>query len=202
MRRLMPRLRTYLGFHLLRVLVMPLDAVPPIRPEHLSLRYAALTQADLASWCREPDLELDEERALAALRRGDLCIGVTENGARVGYIWFAFGRAPHIDGAWVQFGSRTRYLYKAFVRPSYRGRRISAELYSRASEICPRRGKTLGVLVVDVDNIKSLRASTRAGWIQVGYAGFMRFLGLLFPFRSLGTRSFGLRFGGPPESRS
>src|SRR2546428_10677022 len=98
MGRLMPRLRTYLGFHLLRVLIARLDDEPPIRRQHPELRYAALTEAQLVGWCRDPELELDEERVKAALRRGDVCIGVTERGRPVGYGWFAFGATPHIDG--------------------------------------------------------------------------------------------------------
>jgi hypothetical protein len=47
MGRLMPRLRSYLGFHLLRVLMKRLDNVPPIRPEHPGLRYAAMTEEQL-----------------------------------------------------------------------------------------------------------------------------------------------------------
>jgi GNAT superfamily N-acetyltransferase len=128
------------------------------------------------------------------LRRGDVCIGVREHKTPVGYIWFAFGSAPHIHGAWVRVEPRARYLYKAFLRPAYRGRRISPELYIRASEICPRRGRTLGILTVYADNLRGLKASHRAGWIDIGCAGFLRCLGALLAFRSPGTRKYGFSF--------
>lgn len=181
--------------------MLRLDDVPPIRPEHPELRYAALTEEQLLGWCKDPELELDEERTKAALRRGDVCIGVLEAGRPVGYVWFAFGNTPHIHGAWVRLTAGTRYLYKAFIRPQYRGRRIGPEMYVRGSALCPRRGRTVGVLAVDLDNMRGLRASRRAGWSQIGLAGFLRIPGRILPFRSPGARRHGFAFFGKDELR-
>jgi GNAT superfamily N-acetyltransferase len=196
----MPRLRTYLGFHLLRVFIVRLEDVAPIRREHPELRYAAMTQGDLVAWCRDPELELDEERAKAALRRGDVCIGVSDAGRPVGYVWFAFGATPHVHGASVRLPAHARYLYKAFIRPQYRGRGIGPQMYLRGSELCPRRGRTLGVLTVDIDNARGLGASRRAGWTPVGVAAFWRFCGWILPYRSPGARSYGFAFFGAPAT--
>jgi GNAT superfamily N-acetyltransferase len=195
---LMPWLRSKLGFHLLRVLVMPLDGLPPVKVKHPNLRYAALTEAEALEWCKDPELELNPERVSAAFRRGDFCVGVSEQGRPVGYIWFAFEPAPHIQGAWVYFDPRCRYSYKSFIRPSHRGRRISQELYTQANEICPRRGTVLGILTVDVDNRASLEASRRVGRIPVGYAGFLSLFGRVLAFRTPGAARFGFALGGEP----
>lgn len=107
---------------------------------------------------------------------------------------FAFRSAPHIHGTWVRLPSGARYLYKAFIRPAYRGRGIAPELYVRASQMCPRRGTRLGVLTVDVDNTRGLRTARRSGWNPVGSAGFWQLARWVLPFRSAGARRYGFGF--------
>src|SRR4051812_14531234 len=115
-RRFVRDLRSYFGFHLLRVFMVPLDDAPRIRPEQSGLRYAALTHAELLQWCRDPALELDEIKAVTALRRGDICMGAMDGERLIGYVWFAFGHTPHVEGSWVRLQGGARYLYKAFIR--------------------------------------------------------------------------------------
>ena len=193
----MPWLRSHLGVHLLKVLAMPLDMVHGNQTAHDYLDYVALTEDEVLAWCSDPELELDEARVRAAYQRGDVCVAALDAGRVIGYMWFAFGPVPHIRGIWVKFGPAARYSYKSFIRPSYRGRGIAPQLYRRANEICPRRGRVLNVLMVDIDNEASLRASYAAGRVPVGYAGFFTLLGLTFTFRSPGARRCGFAFYRP-----
>jgi ribosomal protein S18 acetylase RimI-like enzyme len=196
MGRFLTRLRSYLGLHLLRVFMVRLEDGPPLMPLQSGLRYAALTEGELLAWCRDPELELDEQRMRAALRRGDLCVGVSDQGTPVGYVWFAFRSAPHVHDTWVRLPSGARYLYKAFIRPSYRGRGIAPEMYVRASRMCPRRGMSFGVLTVDADNSRGLSTALRSGWNPVGSAGFWLLPPWALPFRSAGARRYGFAFTG------
>jgi ribosomal protein S18 acetylase RimI-like enzyme len=200
-RRFIRALRSYFGFHVLRVFMVPLEGAPRIRPAQSGLRYAALTEPELLDGCRDPALELDEAKVLTALRRGDICIGALDRGRLVGYVWFAFGDTPHVEGSWVHLQESARYLYKAFIRPDYRRRGIAPQMYASASALCPRRGRRLGVLAVDADNAAGLRTPRRAGWRAIGYAGFVRCLGRILAFRSYGPRSYGFAFFAPRESR-
>jgi GNAT superfamily N-acetyltransferase len=193
----MPWLRSYLGVHLLRVLAMPLDRVHGNHPAHSHLDYAALTEKEVLGWCSDAELELDEARVRAAYQRGDVCVAALDAGRLIGYMWFAFNAVPHIHGVWVQVGAAARYSYKSFVRPSHRGRGIAPQMYRRANQICPRRGRSLNVLIVDLDNKASLRASYAAGRVTVGYAGFLCLLGKTFTFRSPGARRCGFGFYRP-----
>jgi GNAT superfamily N-acetyltransferase len=193
----LPWLRSHLGTHLLRVLAMPLDGVPGNRAAHSHLDHAALTEKEALRWCSDPELELNEARVRAAYQRGDVCVAAMDAGRVVGYVWFAFNAAPHIHGVWVKFGAAARYSYKSFVRPSHRGRGIARQMYHRANQICPRRGRSLNVLIVDLDNKASLRASYAAGRVPVGYAGFLCALGRTFTFRSPGARRYGFAFYRP-----
>ena len=194
---LMRLLRRYVGLHVLRVLVMPLDGLPPVKAQHPGLRYVPLPESEALAWCDHPDLEMAREEVAAAYARGDLIVGVTERGEPVGYVWFAFGAAPHTNGVWLQVAPDTRYSYRAFIRPSHRGRRIAQELYTRASEICPRRGRTKGLIVIYADNAVSLRASISAGRVPVGYAGYLAWRGRILPFRSPGAIKHGLQLVSP-----
>lgn len=193
---IMSNLRKRFGFHLLSVLAAPLDGLPPVRVEHPELAYIPLTEREALTWCEDPGMDLTPGPVAASYARGDLCVGVTEGGHPVGYVWFAFGAAPHAD-AWVQFDGATRYAYKAFIRAESRGRRISQELYTRAGEICPRRGRTQALVLVYTDNAVSLRASRRAGRRTIGWAGYWKCFGRILPFRTPGARRFGMRFSSP-----
>lgn len=190
---LMARLRKFLGLHVFRVLVMPLDGLPALKVRHPELRYEPLSEQTAQTWCDDREMELDAGAVRAAYLRGDVCVGVSSSLGPVGYVWFAFDRAPH-GGCWVEFHNRIRYAYKAFIRPSWRGRRISQELYTRASEICPRRDRTLGLIIIYSDNAVSLRASLAAGRSVAGYAGYLQWFRLILPFRSPGVRQHGFRF--------
>lgn len=190
-------LRSRLGIHVLRVLAMPLDTWPPLQAPRSTLDYAVLAESQILAWCGDPELELDEERVRAACQRGDVCVAALEAGRLVGYMWFAFDAVPHIRGVWVKFGASARYSYKSFVRPSHRGRGIAPEMYRRANALCPRRGRSINLLVVDVDNTASLRASYAAGRVAVGYVGFFSLLGRTFTFRSPGARRCGFAFFRP-----
>ena len=59
-----------------------------------------------------------------ALGRGGLCLGALDGSALVGYVWFAYEIAPHVDGIWVKVPPRAVYRFKSFVRRSHRGRGI------------------------------------------------------------------------------
>src|SRR5919201_1687578 len=134
-RRIIRALRFYLGLHMFRVFIVRLDDAPALRQEQSGLRYAALTEPELLAWCRDGELELDEAKVLAALRRGDICIGALQGSRLVGYVWFAFGNTPHVEGSWVRVAQSTRYLYKAFIRPGSRRRGFAPKMYAAASAL-------------------------------------------------------------------
>ena len=182
----MRRLRSHLAFHLLRVLIVRLDDMPPTRREHPELRYAALTQEDVVAWCTDAELELDEERAKAALRRGDVCIGVSDAGRPVGYVWFAFGATPSVQG-----------LHPSPVpRPRHRTANVPARQPSSARAAAARSASSPWTSTTPGD---SAHRGARAG-TPVGVAGFWRFCGWILPYRSPGARSYGFAFFGAPAT--
>lgn len=194
--RVVSFLRRRLGLNLCRLFVR---APPALRGEARAVagpfEYRLAREAELLEAARDVALEIDAGQVRAAFRSGDLCVGCFEAGRLVGYLWYAFGSAPHGGGLRVEFDSAAeRYAYRAFTHPRYRRRGVGEALFSLAGEICPRHGRTLDVCLVYVDNPASLRAVGRAGWRVAGYAGYLQRPGVFFGFRSGGARRLGVRF--------
>ncbi len=192
--RLMPFLRRKLGLNLYRVLVRALPDQPEPRVLKGQLEYRMVSEAELLPWCPHPGLDLKEKTLRPAFARGDRCVGAFEGDQLVGYVFFAFQATPDTDGTWVDFDSRTRYAYKSFVLPAYRGRRMGLELYQLSALVCPSQDRSLDMIIVHTDNTPSLRSAQSVGGRAVGYGGYWKVLGRFVLFRSPGTRRFGFRY--------
>ena len=87
--------------HVLRVFSRPLLAhARSAPPPGLDLRPLGL--AELISHSRDPKLDLREAMIRESLQRGGLCLGALDGNTLAGYVWFAYGVAPHVDGIWVK----------------------------------------------------------------------------------------------------
>jgi GNAT superfamily N-acetyltransferase len=193
----MSRLYRYCGFNLCRVMARALPDEPVPRDFKGILEYRMVEEAQLLRWCADSELELSEEKLRRAFVRGDRCVGAFERGKLVGYMLFAFQPAPDGDDVWVAFHRDLRYAYKGYLRPAYRGRRIGTELFRAGALVCPREDRSIEVTMIHTHNTRSLRAAHSAGWMSVGYAGYVKALGLFVPFRSPGARGYGFRFFEP-----
>jgi ribosomal protein S18 acetylase RimI-like enzyme len=187
-------LRRRLGVHFYYVLVRPLQAGWCMGAPPSGLDYRVLEEQDLLDYCAEAELDLRQPSVLAALAAGDVCVGALDRGALAGYVWYSFRSAAHVDGVRVQVGPRLRYAYKVHVRPGHRGRGIARELLARGAELCPRRGRELGLSFVAPDNAASLRAFAAAGWRRAGYAGYVKWRGRFRAFASAGAARAGAGF--------
>lgn len=187
-------IRRRLGVNICRVLARPLASGTVAVVRYPNLVYRVADEAELLEAAADGALDLNPLQVRAAFRRGDSCVACFDGGGIIGYVWYAFGTAPHGEGIWVNFDAGARYAYKAFIHPAYRGKRLGLELYGRAGEICPRQGCELGVSLIYLDNTPSLRAATKVGWRTVGYAGYLRGWGIFRSFSTPGARRRGVRF--------
>lgn len=189
----MVRLHRHFGLAVCRVTARPLtDAPAPASSQ--PWQYQLLTEAELVQFSRDPELEMTPEFIRAAAKRGDICVGALRNQVLVGYSWFAFETAPHLDGLWVAFPRGARYGYKSFVRPAFRGAGLMTSISLYSDAICRARGKTSGIGFIDTHNFASYRAAHRSGGRTVGYAGYLNCSGRTFTFRSAGAKRHGFRF--------
>jgi GNAT superfamily N-acetyltransferase len=188
-----------LGLYLCRVVSRPLGCEPA--PPH-AIRYCLMDERDLLPHCADAALELPERHVHAAFLRGDLCVGALEGERLVGYEWLAFRPTPHIDGVWVEFDPGSRYGYKKFVLPEFRGRHIAAGLSAYGDPWSLRRGCTRTIAFIDLDNDASWRASARLGSRTIGYAGYLKLFDTFIAFRSKGAKALGFRFNVPGGARN
>jgi ribosomal protein S18 acetylase RimI-like enzyme len=187
-------LRRRLGVHFYYVLVRPLQVERHMDARPTGLDYRVLEGQDLLAYCRDPELDLREAAVRAALAAGDVCVGALDQGRLAAYVWYSFRSAAHVDGVRVQVGPRLRYAYKVHVRPGHRRRGIARELLARGAQLCPRRGRELGLSFVAPDNTASLRAFAAAGWRRAGYAGYVKWRGRFRAFASSGAARAGAGF--------
>lgn len=180
------------GLHVLRVYARPLGAAPRGAAPGLELR--ALGAAELVAHARDPELDLREAMVREAAARGDVCLGALERGALVGYVWFAYARAPHVAGIWVQVPGAAVYRYKSFVRPAYRGRGIAPALYGAADALVGRPGRELVVDCVHVHNFASIAATLKSGSRPLGALAYWQAGRRFAAFHSSAVRRLGLRF--------
>lgn len=197
------QLRRRLGVHFYYLLLRPPCAVPRVHAP-CALDYRVLDEAFLVAHCADPQLGLRESALRTALAAGEVCVGALRQGRLVGYLWYSFGSARHVDGVRVEFGPRVRYTYKVLVRPEERGRGVGRELLSRGAQLVARRGRDLDLSFVAPDNRASLRAFAAAGWHRAGYAGYAKGLGGFAAFTSAAAARLEARFvhsksGSEPE---
>jgi GNAT superfamily N-acetyltransferase len=137
------------------------------------LRLRLLREPEALSLCVEPALDLAPSKIRAAYARGDLCVGAFHGADVLGYCWFAFTAAPHMDRVWLDFPSDVVYTYKSFVRPMFRGRGIAAAMYRFADAAATDRGRRRAIICVESHNWPSIAAARRGGFSEAGYAAYV-----------------------------
>jgi GNAT superfamily N-acetyltransferase len=188
---MMTRLLRRAGLFSFQVLMRPLAARAAAPAPGVAFRI--LEQNDVGLFA-DGELEVDEAKAREAFARGEVCVGALLGDALVGYAWFARDPAPHVDGIWMEFDRAAIYTYRAFVKPSARGRGIAPVLYNFADAQFMDAGRRYTILCIDVANRASLAAAERSGASAVGRAGYWRGFGGFAAFRSAGAAAVGFRF--------
>jgi hypothetical protein len=199
--KLLSWLRRYAGMHFLRVLQRELGAAAPATCTRPGIECRVLSEYEVLEFAHDPALELAPGWICNAYANGGVCLGAIEGGRLVGYTWLAFCDTRFARGVCVGFDAQFRYSYKTFVRPEYRGARISPALHALAD--CPelRRGRCRAINLVEADNRASRLALERAGSRTLGYAIYFRCFGMLIVLRSAALRRAGVGFYRPTRRR-
>lgn len=161
-------------------------------PPGLVVRLAE--QMDLERALSDPALGLGRESVLSAVARGDLCVATFEGDRMVAYVWRSFTTAPHRHGLWVHFEKGYRYGYRAFTLPAYRGRHLMDPMSHFLDEYCLNRGITHTISFAESHNYASIASDRRRGSTRVGWVGYLRLFGQVYPFRTAGARRRGFGF--------
>ena len=145
-------------------------------------------------YCADSEIRLTPDKAKAGYSRGEVCIGAFDGEELAGYAWWTTAPAPHSDGIWMRFDSRAVYIYRAFVRPEYRGRGIASALYCFADSIFLERERTMALMCIALENQASLRAALRSGAQPAGYCAYLCRGALFLQARSPGAKRAGYAF--------
>lgn len=184
------------GIHLVRIFLRTLGAPIPFEaPEGVEVR--RLDEPEALGLATDAELDLSPAWIREAFRRPGGCVAAYVDGELAGYIWYAYEQAPDSDGVWLAVPPGATYRYKAYVRPRFRGRRITPILSRRVDDIAVEEGRRFTLAFIAVHNEPSLNAARAIGSRPVGYALYGRIGGRFFAFRSRRVRQLGLRFHEP-----
>jgi GNAT superfamily N-acetyltransferase len=194
-------LRRRFGVHVCHVRGRALGASPDADSIAPGITIRPLDAFALANAAAEPALGIDPEFAAQSLARGDIPFGAFDGERLVGYLFYATGCAPHVDGIWVRVDPDCRYGYKGYTRPDYRGRRINVALSLASEQHFIERGITRHLGFVDASNLASIATGAPKGNTVYGYAGYLQWFGRILPFRTAGARRVGFGFypGAPTQ---
>lgn len=180
-----------LGIQIWRLFTRPLGRSAHSEPRAIELRF--ITAEERHVWT-DPALGMTPAKAAEAFGRGDVCVGAFDGERAVGYAWFASRPAPHVDGLWMAAAEDSIYIYRALVRPEYRGRRIAPALYCFGDIFFLAQGKMYAIICVNIFNGASIAAAERSGARTAGYAAYWLAGRHFLAVRSRGAKAFDFSF--------
>jgi len=197
--RVMRRLQKRLGVHVCRVRIRTLVADPPRPDLPAGIDLRVLSRDDLLRAIEDDTLSLSRGFVEAALERGDVAFGALDGDQLVSYMWRTLTAAPHVDGLWVRVDRPYCYGYKGFTHPGYRGLHLNPaiSLFSDAHFLA--LGYTHNIGFIDVHNLSSLATRKYKGNVAIGYAGYVKWFGRCFTYRTPSVRRTGFEFFHPPS---
>jgi hypothetical protein len=200
--RIMSMVKRYAGLHIYRVGVRQLVGQGPkiALPRGTRLRVARCEE--LLKAALDPALDMSPDFVRRALARGDIAFGAFEGHRLIAYSWRTFTAAPHFDGLWATVDRPYFLGYKAYTRPSHRGRRIHVAVALFSDSYLLERGYTAEVGFVDIINYSSLAVASFLGRQKIGYVGHLRWFGKCIPFRTPAVRRIGARLFQPAPTAS
>ncbi len=167
----------------------------PVYPSTLAgITYRMIHKNELLEASSDPQLQLSQNFLQAATKRGDIAFGAFDGSVLVSYVWRSFGAAPHKNNLWVKVDKPYCYSYKSYTRPDYRGRRISPGVHLCSDVGMLKHGFKYRAGFVEISNWASLAMSSHMGSHYVGYAGFAKWFGRYFPFRTGAVKKIGFEF--------
>jgi GNAT superfamily N-acetyltransferase len=154
----------------LDLIAIDLCKVIPASNEDLTLDFRFLTPDDIRELAQDPLNDLGEAMADRLEAGHDLCFAAFDGERLVSYAWFALGavEADHGLGVAMSFPCDTAYLYKAYVHPDYRGRRLHQVTLRAAFAELSARGIARVVAMIEYGNVGSVRAHERLGFARLG----------------------------------
>jgi hypothetical protein len=164
----------------------------PSIPSGITLKL--ITPEQLLLSTNVPELLLTREFVQAAIDRGDLAFGAFDGPTLVSYVWRTFTSAPHADNLWVRVNKSYCYAFNSFTLPRYRGQRIGPATHIFSDVEMFKLGFANRAGFVAIGNTASLAMGKHMGTKPIGYAGYLKWFGHVYPFRTKAVREIGFEF--------
>ncbi len=174
------------------VWVRPLSPKTPDAAQRYSVRQP--TRDELNRALADSELSLDRAFIDAALERGDICSSAFDGDRLIAYGWRTLATAPHLDGLWVRCSKPYCYGYNAFTHPDYRGKHLSTGMTRMLDVYAAEQGFTHHIAFMSPDNYASVASMRHRDGRRIGWAGYFKLFGKVYPFHSPGTRKHTFRF--------
>jgi len=184
----------YLGIHIYVVRCRRIPESPTYPDTDRDLDFRLIEPEELLGLSKDPELNMGVDFVTAAIARGDLAYGAFDGRLLVSYIWRCVDYAPDADDVWIRIKKPYNYSYKSFTRSTHRGQRISPAVHLFSDAEMRKLGYEYRVGFVGVTNYPSLEMGKHMGSVIIGYAGYIAWFGLLFPFRSRPVKEIGFEF--------
>ena len=187
----------YLGIHVFVDRTRFTTAETPNSCDLPDIEYRLIDSNTLIQASDDPSLELDREFVHAALERGDLGFGAFDKSRLVAYAWRSTSCAPDTDDSWVRVGRPYCYSYKSFTLTDYRGNRIVPALILYSDQEMLKLGYTHRVGIAAVTNFASRAIGAHMDSRVIGHAGYLKWFGRHFTYRSKAVAEIGFEFFEP-----
>lgn len=186
------RVQRYLGIYLLHVVSRDIDSHAAVDlPEGFLVRL--LSEEEACAIARDPSLSLAEDFTRRFYALGAQCVAAFEGSRVVGYSWIGVQDSPYLEDVMVRVPHGSIYRFKSFVRPEYRGRRISAKLYVVGASLARAQDHHFSFALIASHNISSFAASRAAGRRRIGWIVMFHKGGMFLAIHSAGVRNRGIR---------
>lgn len=159
--------------------------------EPTSARRLSPEQLEVAA--SDPELDLRADFVHDALAHGDACFGVLDGHRVVSYCWFSNRPTEVLPGFTTRFPAADYYSYKAFTRPSHRGRGLLRDCQVAAAKAFKREGPLRMLTLIERRNVSSLKAFGQAGFRPLGRIVLGRTRWRNYVIHSAGCREHELR---------
>lgn len=130
-----------------------------------------LTADEICAAARDPANDLDAGLATRLASGRDFCFGALDHGRLANYSWYSLGAVDpeHSLGAGFVLPADAIYMYKAFTRPEYRGRRLHEASIHRAAAHFAQQGIRRLIAIIEYGEWASLKSHTRMGCRRIGW---------------------------------
>lgn len=166
-------------------------------------QYRFLSPGDVEAFADDPANELSSEFSCRLAAGHDRCYAAIIRGRLAAYIWLATGsiEAEHnrgrtaASGVPISFPPDAVFVYKAFTRTEFRGRRLYAALLAGAMQELASEGIARMITTADWTNEPAAAACRRLGFRELGKIGRYACGGCSMTSKPPQAREFGIRIG-------